>query len=160
MAEPFIARLLRPEQVLLKLIGRDRDEVVRELVCGVRELQPQPEEREKFTQAVLERERMHSTGVGEGVALPHARNQQSTLLPNPVLVFGRHDKGISFGAVDNKPVHLFLLISAPNLTQHLNMLAVLSRCLRTVALRQELLNATTQQKVIDLLVEAERGLHR
>jgi mannitol/fructose-specific phosphotransferase system IIA component (Ntr-type) len=160
MAEPFIAKLLRPEQVLLKLSGRDRDEVIHELVAGIREFRDQPAEREKFAQAVLEREKMHSTAVGEGIALPHARNQQPNLLPDPVLVFGRHERGISFGAVDNKPVQLFLLISAPNLTQHLNLLAVLSRCLRGTPLRQELLKATTPQRVVELLVEAEKNLHR
>lgn len=160
MAEPFIPRLLRADQVLLRLNAHDRDDVIRELVTSIDALRGNPAESERLLNAVLERERMHSTGVGEGVALPHARNQQGTLLREPVMVFGRHDKGIQFGAVDNKPVNLFVLISAPTLTQHLHMLAVLSRLFRQSALRQELLKAATAIRVIDLLSEAERAMQR
>jgi mannitol/fructose-specific phosphotransferase system IIA component (Ntr-type) len=160
VAELFIAKLLKPEQVLLKFISSERDGAIRELVGLVAEFKNRPVERDAFAAAVLERERMHSTGIGEGVALPHARNQQSTLLPNPVVVFGRHSSGLPFGAVDQKPVNLLFLLSAPDLTQHLRMLAVLSRLMRNDSLRQELLRVPTPAKVIELLIEGERNLGR
>jgi mannitol/fructose-specific phosphotransferase system IIA component (Ntr-type) len=76
----------------------------------------------------------------------------------PVIVFGRHGQGIPFGAIDDVPARLFFLLVAPSVTEHLAMLARLSRLLRDPALRQNLLVADSTKKVLALVREAEAKL--
>ncbi|MCS7089190.1 MAG: PTS sugar transporter subunit IIA [Verrucomicrobiota bacterium] len=150
--------LLTPGTVQLELRAQTRDEVLRELVQLVPGFEQEPDRRETLFQALREREELHSTGVGDGVALPHARQALPELLKQPVLVFGRHRSGVSFRAVDGRPVHLFFLLLAPDLTVHLAMLARLSRLLRQTGLRERLLNAASKDTVIELIREAEHRL--
>jgi mannitol/fructose-specific phosphotransferase system IIA component (Ntr-type) len=74
---------------------------------------------------------------------------------HPLLVFGRHKEGINYGALDGIPARLFFLIVAPNVTEHLAILARLSRVLRVPKLRKGLLVADSPERVISLVREAE-----
>ena len=152
----YLSELLRLEQIQLNLKGADKAAVLRELVDLVPEVRPEAAARESFIQALLDREKLHTTGIGDGIALPHARNPMSGLLKRPLLVFGRHAAGIQFGSLDNKPVQLFFLMASPNLTDHLGMLARISRVLRDQPLRSGLLKAGTIQDVPRLMAEAEQ----
>src|SRR5579863_10329362 len=120
-------QLLTPESINLNLNSADRDGVLGELVDQVPQLADQPEGRETLLRALHEREQLHSTGIGDGVALHHARNALVGLVHDPLLVFGRHDKGIPFDAIDKVPARLFFLLLAPTVTQHLAILARLTR---------------------------------
>jgi mannitol/fructose-specific phosphotransferase system IIA component (Ntr-type) len=150
-----IHKLLSPEHVKLGLRGRSRDEVLAELVEAVPELANCPADQQTLLQALREREELHSTSVGEGVALPHARNALVGLVAKPLVVFARHDRGVAFGAIDGRPTHLFFLIVAPTVTQHLAALARISRLVRDVKLRQALLSAERAEEVIESVREAE-----
>src|SRR3954464_7988444 len=114
-----VSALLSPATINLNLTSPDRDSVLEELVNQIPQFAKKPETRQTLLRALHEREQLHSTGIGDGVALPHARNGLVGLVEKPVIVFGRHPHGISFGAIDNKPVQLFLLLLAPTVTQHL-----------------------------------------
>ena len=81
------------------------------------------------------------------------------MVNHPVIVFGRHANGIAFGALDNLPVRLFFLLVAPTVTQHLAILARLSRLLRDPKLVQQLLTAEKQEKVLAIIKEAEQALY-
>jgi mannitol/fructose-specific phosphotransferase system IIA component (Ntr-type) len=150
-----LAEAMDPAAVKLSLSGQHREAVLRELVELVPELRERPEGRETLLRALLEREQMHSTGIGDGIALPHARNAMVGLVQRPTIVFGRHQPGIAFGAIDNQPVQLFFLLVATNVTQHLQFLARLSRVLRDARLRDGLLTAPSPARVIALIREAE-----
>jgi len=80
------------------------------------------------------------------------------LLKRSLIVFGRHSPGIPFGAMDNKPVQLFFLIASPNLTEHLGVLARISRVLRDQKLRADLLSVALPDQVIPLIREVEQRL--
>ena len=151
----YLSDLLRLEQVQLKLEGVDKPGVLRELVKLVPEIRSEPAHQESFITALLEREKMHTTAVGDGVAFPHARNPLGGALRRPLLVFGRHGKGVHFGALDNKPVQLLFLLASPNLTDHLTMLARLSRVMRDQQLRAGLMNTARHEDVIKMIAEAE-----
>ena len=71
------------------------------------------------------------------------------------MVFGRHGKGVHFGALDNKPVQMFFLLASPNLTDHLTMLARLSRVMRDQQLRVGLMSTARNDDVIKMISEAE-----
>ena len=109
----------------------------------------------QLLRALREREQLHSTGIGDGIALPHARNALVGLVDHPILVFGRHAQGIPYGAIDAIPARLFFLLVAPTVTQHLSILARLSRVLRDPKLRQGLQTAERPEKVLQLLRGAE-----
>ena len=152
----YLSDLLRLEQVQLKLEGPDKPGVLRELVCLVPEIRSEKTQQDAFLTALLEREKMHTTAIGEGVAFPHARNPLGGVLKRPLLVFGRHIKGVPFGALDNKPVQFFFLLASPNLTDHLTMLARLSRVMRDQQLRTGLMVTSRAEEVVRLVAEAEQ----
>jgi mannitol/fructose-specific phosphotransferase system IIA component (Ntr-type) len=150
-----VSQLLAPTAINLNLRSSDREAVLAELVDQITQLKDQPAARETLLRALHEREQLHSTGIGDGIALPHARNALVGLVDHALIVFGRHPKGISYGAIDQIPARLFFLIIAPTVTQHLGILARLSRLLREPKLRQQLLAAETPAKVISLIAAAE-----
>ena len=150
-----LSDLLTPARINLNLKSTDRDSVLAELVNQIPELANQPEARQTLLRALHEREQLHSTGIGDGVALPHARNGLVGLVDHSLIVFGRQTEGIPFGAIDAAPARLFFLLIAPTVTQHLAILARLSRLLRDPRLRQSLLKADQPEKVLALIEEAE-----
>ncbi|EEF62049.1 PTS sugar transporter subunit IIA [Pedosphaera parvula] len=150
-----LSELLAPETINLQLSGTQRDQVLSELVGQIKELNNQPQARETLLRALEEREQLHSTGIGDGVALPHARNALVGLVNRPIMVFGRHQTGVPYGAIDGAPAKLFFLLIAPTVTQHLSMLARISRVLRDPKVRRGLLAADSADKVIKTVKDAE-----
>ena len=151
-------QLLTPATIKLTLTGATRHDVLTELVAQIPQLVAQPEARQQLFQALVEREQLHSTGIGDGIALPHARNALAGIVDQPIIVVGRHVQGIAYGAVDGKPARLFFLLVAPSVTQHLAILARISRLLRNESLRKTLLAAAAPEEVIALIREAEAKL--
>ncbi|WP_084420388.1 PTS sugar transporter subunit IIA [Henriciella litoralis] len=100
--------------------------------------------------AVMERERLGSTGVGEGVAIPHARIEK---LSHPVGGFVRLDQGVDFDAVDDRPCDLIFMLIAPvgSGADHLRALAQVSRTLRQAELREALRKAGSASAIKAIL---------
>lgn len=153
-----LAGLLSPGAISLNLKSADSDAVLAELVGLIPALAGDADARQTLLRALREREQLHSTGIGDGIALPHARNALVGLVDRPIIVFGRHATGIPFGAIDEAPAQLFFLLIAPTVTQHLSILARLSRLLRDPRLRQNLLTAERPEKIISLIRDAEAQL--
>jgi nitrogen PTS system EIIA component len=147
--------LLSPAAINLNLASADREAVLEELVNQVPQLAQEPQARQTLLRALRERELLHSTGIGDGVALPHARNALVGLVDRSIIVFGRHPKGIPYEAIDGVPARIFFLLIAPTVTQHLAVLARLSRLLRDPKLRQGLLAAETPEAAVTLIRKTE-----
>jgi len=100
--------------------------------------------------AVMEREKLGSTGVGEGVAIPHARVEK---LPHPIGGFVRLENGVDFDAVDDRPCDLIFMLIAPvgSGADHLRALAQVSRTLRQPDLREALRKASSAAKIQAIL---------
>ncbi len=152
----YLSGLFRPEQISLSLRAVDSIGILRELTGLVPEIRNEPAAQEKFLQALVERERLHSTALGDGIALPHARNPLGPLLPRSIVAFGRHSAGVPFGAADNKPVRLFFLLVSANQTEHLAILARLSRVLRDAQCAPALLAARAVPDIARLVGEIEQ----
>ena len=150
-----LSELLSPATINLDLKSTDRETVLGELVHQIPQLASQPDGRLTLLRALHEREQLYSTGIGDGVALPHTRNALVGLVDKPILVFGRHAEGIPYGALDAQPAKLFFLLVAPTVTQHLAILARLSRLLRDPRVRQSLLSADKPEKVVEIIRKAE-----
>jgi mannitol/fructose-specific phosphotransferase system IIA component (Ntr-type) len=153
-----LSELLSSATINLDLKSADRDSVLAELVNQIPQFARQPDARQTLLRALHEREQLHSTGIGDGIALPHSRNALVGLVDQPIMVFGRHKQGIPYDAIDRVPARMFFLLIAPTVTQHLAILARLTRLLRDPKLRQSLLTADKPEKVLALIREAETKL--
>ena len=108
----------------------------------------------RFTEEILyhvllDREAVGSTGVGNGVAIPHGKIEG---LGDILLCFGRSRAGINFDAIDKHPVYLFVLLLSPaeKAAEYLQALAQVSKILKTPTLHQQLLDSTTKEEIVAL----------
>jgi excisionase family DNA binding protein len=156
--EPItVSRVLSPQRVNMNLKGSDRDGVLRELVALV--IDPKEQRLAKVLfHALKAREDLCSTCVNEGIAIPHSRNAIVGLVEQPILAYGRHQAGIDFGALDGAPVHHFFLLCAPNVREHLQLLARLARLLNSTGFRAKLTVAKRPADVITLIRNAEESI--
>ena len=148
----MLSALFSPGTIELALKAQDRDSAFRELVARIPTVSD--EARVALLRTLAERERLGSTGLGHGVALPHTRHGVAGLT-RPLIVFGR-SKGIPYGALDGAPVKLVFLLVSPGVSQHLQILAHLTRLLRDPQLREDLLQAGDKTAVIEAIREAEQ----
>jgi len=146
---------MNEKRISLHLHAEGAEEVLKELVALIEEIKDIPGAAAKLLDALREREKLCSTGVGDGVAFPHCRNALVGLVKTPVVVFGRHEKGVAYGAVDSVPAKLFFLVIAPSVSTHLQILARLGRMSRDDRFRQSLLNAQSSQEVLDIIEKTE-----
>ncbi len=154
----LISRLISLATIELHLHGRQREEVLAELVGRIPEIAGRPEAQAQLLRALQEREGLHSTGIGDGIALPHARQALPGLVESPIVVFGRHDTGVAYGSIDGRPVRLFFLLVTCTVTQHLGVLARISRLLRDPNLRRQLLAVDSPERAVESIRQAERSL--
>ncbi len=158
--EPItVSKALSPERVNVNLKSADRDGVLRELVALV--IDPKDQHwSETLFHALKAREDLCSTCVNDGVAIPHARNAIVGLVEHPVIAYGRHRAGIDFGALDDKPVHHFFLLCAPNVRDHLQLLARLARLIHNVEFPAKLMAAKLPKDVMTVVRQAETSIER
>ncbi len=126
-----------------------KDEVIEELVDLVA-TSNMVKDRDQLLKDIKEREDLVTTGVGYGVAFPHAKTKA---VKGIVIAFGLSQKGVDFDAMDHKPVHLFFLIAAPEdaIGAHLNVMARLSYLMKSEENRQKLLHAASPGDVLALM---------
>jgi len=139
---------LKKESIILEMKATSKEGVLRELAalaaveCG------------RFTEEIiynvlLERESVGSTGVGNGVAIPHGKIDGLDAI---LLCFGRSRAGVNFDAIDNRPVHLFILLLSPadKAAEYLQALAHVSKIFKKASTRQQLLDCATKEGIVAL----------
>lgn len=148
-----ISELLPRSAIVLNLQSKEKFEVISELVHPLVAAGAITEEAE-FVSAIARRENMESTGIGLGVAIPHARTKAVSSI---VLAFGRSDSGVDFSSLDGKPSHLIFLIAAPEeqKTEYIMTLARLSKLLRKDEVRIGLNKAGSPDDVVRVIVQHE-----
>jgi PTS system nitrogen regulatory IIA component len=148
-----IQDFLKPQAVLADLTGRSAAEVLAELCRPV--AQAHGLDAARLVQVLLEREKLGSTGVGDGVAIPHGKLPG---LPALVATFGRSRQGVEFRAADGKPARLFFALFAPENSAgaHLKALSRVSRIFRMPAFREAILAAPSAEEIHRLIL-AEDG---
>ena len=110
-------------------------------------------DRAALLHAVREREGKLSTGIGLGIAVPHARIDSVSEF---VVVVGRHRAGLEFGSIDERPVHIIVLIAGPREAKmpYLELLAQLSKRLKLEDVRKQIADGATPEGVVELLVSS------
>jgi len=119
--------LIESKHITLELKANTVKDILKELLSLVKD-HPNLTDFQEALAEVQERENAFSTGMGKGLAIPHAR---TTAVKDTILALGVHRKGIDFGSPDNLPVHLFFLLLSP-MTEYSNHLKVMSRIARTM----------------------------
>jgi fructose-specific phosphotransferase system IIA component len=145
---------LKQDRILLGLKARQKEECIREL-SELLKGAPEIIDFDVFLKDVFEREKVSTTGIGNGVAIPHARTDG---VMGFILAFGRSSGGVEFGSLDNQPARLVFLIGTPktkDLSHYLRILAHMTRLLRKETLRKSLLEAATPQAIRGLFEKAE-----
>ena len=143
------------EAIIPELKARSRDEAIGELVDALAGAGAIPtKDAEDVKTAVLSRERQATTGIGRGVALPHAKLKG---IKRPIGTIGRSSEGIDFSALDSKPVYnVILLLSSPdNPDEHLQAMEVIFKHVQRDMFRKFLRQSETQEAIIDLIKEAD-----
>ncbi|KIQ93136.1 EIIABC-Fru [Anoxybacillus thermarum] len=148
-----ITDLLIEDTIVLDLKARTKKEVIEELV-DVLEKTGKLHNRQTFIEAIFAREAQSTTGIGEGIAIPHAKTKA---VRTPAVVFGRSKEGIDYDALDGKRSHLFFMIAAPEGANntHLEALSRLSTLLMDASFRSKIENASTKQQIIQAIQEKE-----
>ncbi len=144
-----LSEYLKKELIIPALSSTSKQEVLKELLHPVGREFPQIDTRYAY-KILMERERLGSTGIGDGVAIPHGKMEE---LDKIILVAGRSFEGVDFDALDKKPCYIFFLVLAPENVAglHLRLLAHISRLLKDVEFRRAFMDAEDVEAMWDLL---------
>ncbi|MGD0230647.1 MAG: PTS sugar transporter subunit IIA [Syntrophorhabdales bacterium] len=146
--------VLKESCVIADLKGGTKEEVLAELASSLKRA-GLIDDTNAAVNVILEREKLGSTGIGEGVAIPHGKMKG---LSHILCAFGRSKGGIDFDAVDKKPVHIFFLLIAPEDAAglHIQMLSRISRVLRDPSFRKRLIEEGDDKDLYTNIVEEDK----
>jgi len=147
-----ISNILVQKAVILDLESTDKDGALVEMANALASTESSLDSG-KLISVLRERENLQSTGMGEGVAIPHGRIAHLNQL---MVSFARSRKGVDFDSIDGQPTNLFFVLVVPESSggQHLKALARISRFLRDETFRESLLEAETCEEIVQV-IEAE-----
>lgn len=151
-----LSDIIKPVNIRVPLAAGDKQSAIEELV-GILAASGDVTDPAKVKSAVLEREATRTTGIGNGLAIPHGKSPGATTL---TMAIGKPASPIDFQSIDGRPVWLiWLLASPPDQTgPHIHALARISRLMTIDKFRRELQGADTAQKVYDLIVAQESSM--
>jgi len=150
-----ILDLIDPQCIKVDLKSTKKKELAKEMVALLFQAK-KIKAKEKVEEAMMERERKGTTGIGDNIAIPHIMCSE---ISQTLVVFGQSKKGINFAAVDGKPVYLVFLLIGPveDAMLHLKILARLCRFLHNSLFKEALLKAESKEEVIQAFVGEEKG---
>ncbi len=148
-----IMEMLKVEFIIDELKATNKRDVLTELIAVIAKGEGSFDP-EAMLRVFWEREQLGSTGIGDGIAIPHGKLAG---LDETVLAFGRSRKGVAFEALDGKPVHLFFLLAAPENSagRHLKALAKISRMLKDGVFRKNLLEANGHDDFVRIIAQKD-----
>ncbi len=145
--------ILSPDSTIVDLKGETKEEIIAELVDSLAN-NDAITDRDKVLQAVLEREKIMSTGIGDGIAIPHGKSDSVERL---IAALGTQRRGVDFEALDGEPAYVFfLLVSPANVSgPHIKALARISRLLKNDEFKKKLIAAESSTAIIDIIETEE-----
>jgi nitrogen PTS system EIIA component len=149
-----ITDFLNVHTVIPALKSREKNAALEEMAHQLAAQHPSLEG-PRVLRVLLEREKISTTAIGEGVAIPHGK------LPGVdkvVGVFARSPEGVDFASLDGEPTHLFFTLIAPEdaAADHLKALARISRLLKDTAFRNRLMKGQTREEIFDIIAEEDQ----
>jgi len=151
-----LVEALKAGGIHYRVSGTDKASALRAVV----ELIPLPQEvdRQFLLQVLLARESLGSTGVGDGVAIPHVRNPIVMHIPRPLVTLGFLEQPVEFGAMDGKPVHTLFTIVSPTIRGHLNILSRLAYVLREPPFADAIARQRSREEILVQAAAVEAGI--
>lgn len=145
--------ILSPDAVIVELDAATKSGVMQELAAVLEEVSGLSF-KGNLIQALEEREKLGSTGIGEGVAIPHGKLKDVKTM---MAAFGRSSRGIDFQSIDGKPAHIFFMLVAPEdmAGLHLKALARISRLVKEPSRRKAFIEAKTRDDIYRLIAEGD-----
>ncbi len=150
---PSLTEAIQAGGVAYRLGGIDKPSVLRALMDVIK--LPEEVDREFLFQVLLARESLGSTGIGDGIAIPHVRNPIVLHVTKPLIALCFLDNPIPFGAIDGQPVTTLFALISPTVRAHLHMLSRLSFVLQNLEFRAALKRQASRDELMLLLAQAE-----
>jgi fructose PTS system EIIBC or EIIC component len=152
--EVKLSVLLKEKCIDLELVGKNKKEILTELV-GLIAKSSKLKNKKEFLRTLLARENLGSTGIGNGVAIPHAK---SKAVGGFVLAFARKDEGIDFGALDGEKTYLFFSLASPEkeIGAHLKILSEISRLVKDKFIVELLKKASSKKDILKIISTAPK----
>jgi fructose-specific phosphotransferase system IIA component len=152
-----ILDFLSVDSIKLSMESKNKKDAIKELV-EVLFKSGKVKDKKKMIQTLMEREELGSTGIGQGIAIPHGK---SDTVSDLAAAFGVSTEGVSFDSLDGEPVNIFFLLVAPEgaAGAHLKALARISSLLKDKYFRKSLLSAQNAEEVIKIIQEEEKLKH-
>jgi PTS system nitrogen regulatory IIA component len=146
-----LSELIDEDTILPELKAKDKKEVLEELVDALVRREPSIDKK-ALVKVLLERERLGSTGIGDGVAIPHGKFHGIT---HPIITLGRSRKGLDFESMDGEPAFLFFLLVAPenSASLHLKALAKIAKILKNSSFRKVLMEAPSKRELYQMIIQ-------
>ena len=146
-----LSEILEEDNIVLDLKAANKKRVIEELAEVIASSSPFLD-KDSLVRVLLERERLGSTGIGDGVAIPHGKFQG---VEEPIISFGRSLKGLDFESMDGEPVFLFFLLVAPesSASMHLKALARIAKILKNGTLRKRLMEVSTRKEIYETIIQ-------
>lgn len=150
-----VSEILSKDFIIADLESNDKESAINELI-NLFKNDSRVEDIEKVRQAVLEREKIMSTGVGKGFAIPHGKTDS---VKEIIAAFGRKKDGIDYDALDGNPVNLiFLLVGKETMiSAHIKLLSRVSRMMNKDDFRTRLLEAESAEDIMNVFLEEEKS---
>ena len=147
--------ILSVKSAIVGLRGETKDDIIEELVDSL-EVGASITDRDKVLQAVLEREKIMSTGIGDGIAIPHGKSDAVVEL---AAALGIHKRGVDFEALDGEPTFVFFLLVSPASISgpHIKALARISRMLKNDSFKKKLIEAESSEGILEAIGEEEKN---
>lgn len=146
-----LSDILNEENIISELKADNKKGVLEELAEVITSHEPSLD-KNSLVKILLERERLGSTGIGDGVAIPHGKFPNVT---QPIISFGRSRKGLDFDSMDGQPAFLFFLLVAPenSASIHLKALAKIAKILKNSAFRKTLMEAPNKHELYKSIIQ-------
>ena len=155
-AVPRLTEALQKGGIHYRVGGENKEAVLRSVV----EIFHLPEgvNRELLLRVILAREELGSTGIGDGIAIPHARNPIVLNIPDVIVSLSFLEKGIDFGAIDGKPVNCLFTLITPTVRAHLQMLSQLAFALKDPLVKEAILTQGSRETILAGFQRVENDL--
>ena len=148
-----LQEIIEEKNIIPELKARDKIGVLERLAELISTQEPSIDKND-LVKVLVERERLGTTGIGDGVAIPHGKLSG---VKQPIVSFGRSKEGLDFDSMDGQPAYLFFLLVAPENSSgaHLQVLAKIAKILKSSAFRKKLMEATTKEEIYQTIIQTD-----
>ena len=147
------SEILEKDHIIPDLKAKGKKGVLEELAEAVADHEPSVDKSD-LVRVLIERESLGTTGIGDGVAIPHGKLRS---VKHPIILFGRSKRGLDFDSMDEHPTFLFFLLVAPEDSSgtHLQVLAKIAKILKSSAFRKKLMGAESQKDLYQMIIQTD-----